>query len=150
MTQSMQPRKPKPLVTLSSGDMVFKYRNIIAKPHAVLLDEKCNTLFVVESGSQSHPLSMVDTLNARLAAHVVAQVEKSRFRRKRKIRLFVAVEDHTQIEISPQLDETRRLIDQWQAHRRHEHLDFQWIPASALALVLTQNACLLHPPIKGA
>lgn len=149
-TISMQPIKPRTLKTLSSGDKLYKHRNILAKPHAVLLDEKCNTLFVVERGSQRPPLSMQDALSARLTAYVVAHVEKSRFRRRREILLYLAVGDHTQVEIDPQLADTRQLIDQWQAHRRRDRADFEWIPVSVLAMSLSQNTWLSNPPFKGA
>lgn len=148
MTQCMRPIKPKILKTLSYGDKVYKYRNVLAKPQAVLLDEKNNTLFVVEHGSQKPPLSMQDELTGRLTAYVVTRGEKWRFR-PRKIRLYLAVGDHTQIEIDPQLADTRQLIDQWQAHRRSDHADFEWIPVSVLAMSLSQNTWLTNPPFKG-
>lgn len=146
--QCIQPIRPKTFKTLSSGEKLYRYGGILAKPKAVLLDRKGNSLFIIDQGLQSLNVSMTDALNARLAAYVVSHVEKSRFRR-RAIRLYVAVGDRTQVEIDPELHDTRRLVAQWQAHRRRDNSDFRWIPTTALAMALTQNTWLSHPPMRG-
>lgn len=147
-SEAMRPRRPRILKTLSNGDKFYKRHNILAKPKAVLLDEKHNTLFVVEHEGKKPPLSMQDELSARLTAYVVAHVEKTRFRRRREIRLYIALGENTQLEICPQLDDTRRLVDQWQTHRRRDCVDFQWIPASVLAMVLAQNIYPSHSTVR--
>lgn len=148
-TEAMQPRRPKALKTLSYGDKVYKHRGILAKPHTVLLDEKRNILFVVERGSQRPSVSANDALSARLCGYVISHVETRRFGRRRAIRLYVAVGDHTQVEIDAQLENTKKLVDHWQAHRRLDGGDFRWIPASVLAMALTQHMYCAHPPIQG-